>query len=155
MKKKLASFIAAMALGCSAQSAEPIASEELALPVTIGAPHGIQARCDAATCNGLLTITQTVPAGIGNVEIWDATLWLSSGNAMNYLPPLTTLVQSSGRLVTTTRVSSFRQNEIFSLLTSVVIRNPNGEILGGPSQPVLNNGQLQLQPSSVTAVVTP
>lgn len=148
MKKILTSFIAAMAFGCSVDVDEPIATERQALPVTATAPC-IQARCDAATCNGTLTITQTVPAGIGNVEIWEAAQW---GASYSNFRASTTITQSAGSVVTTTRLTNFRQNDTFCLLTGVVTRNAAGNVVG--SAPVVN-GQLSLQPSAVTATVAP
>jgi hypothetical protein len=143
-----------LALGVTACGApvegETIASEELALPVTASAPC-IQARCDAATCNGTLTIAQTVPVSTGHVELWDASQQTATAS-LNWTP-ITTLTQSPGSIVTTTRLTNFRQGETFCLLTGVVTRNAAGNVVG--SAPVLNNGQLSLQPSAVTATVTP
>lgn len=138
-----------MAFGCSVQIDEPIASEELALPVTASAPC-IRVTCDQATCNGTLTVTQTVPAVSGTVEIWAADLWTATG--YSNLKPSTMLTQVSGMIVTRTPVSGFRQNDTFCLLTGVVTRNSAGNVVG--SAPVVN-GQLSLQPSAVTATVAP
>jgi hypothetical protein len=149
MKKILVSFIVAMAFGCSAQVDEPIASEKLALPVTASAPC-IEVRCDQVNCSGLLTVTQTIPAITGNVELWDATQWVN-GPAINWTYD-TTIAQSPGSVVTTTRLPNFRQNETFSLVTGVVTRNAAGNIVG--SAPVVN-GELSLRPTSVTATVSP
>jgi hypothetical protein len=149
MSKVLAALIAAMVLGCgAAPEGEPVASEELALPVQAAAPC-IRVTCDQATCNGTLTVTQTVPANIGRVEVWDASQW--SSTPLNHTAS-TMVTQSPGQVVTTTRVSGFARNDYFCLLTSVVTRNAAGNVVG--SAPVVN-GQLSLQPSAVTATVAP
>ena len=160
MLKVLSVLIAATAFGCSVQTAdEPTASEELALPVTATSPCGIRVTCDQATCPGALTVTQTVPMGSGKVEVWDASQWGSNGAVFNGIPT-TTVTQSPGSVVTrTTGLMNFRRDETFCLLTSVVVRNPNGEILGEQSAPFVSNGaggaRLQLQPSAITATVAP
>lgn len=143
-------FAAVVLLGCSgADPSEPIAAEELALPVTASAPC-ISVTCDQATCNGRLTITQTVPANTGHVEVWDASQ-LKGSSVLNWTP-MTTITQSAGSVVTVTPLSNFARNETFCLLTGVVTRNAAGNVVG--SAPIVN-GQLSLQPSAVTATVAP
>lgn len=160
MKKILTALIGAMVFGCALEpmEGESVGTEDLALPVQAAAPC-IRVTCDQAACPGALTITQAVPMGIGKVEAWEALQWGSSGAVFNGVPT-TTVTQSPGSVVTrTTGLMSFSRNQTFCLLTSVVVRNPNGEILGGPSAPVISDGaggfRLQLQPSAVTATVAP
>ena len=102
MKKILTAFIGAMVFGCALEPAggESVATEELALPVQAAAPC-IKVTCDQATCPGALTVSQTVPMGIGKVEVWDATQWGTNGAVFNGVPT-TTVTQSPGSVVTRT-----------------------------------------------------
>jgi hypothetical protein len=144
-------MLAMATFGCAVTVDEPLSEERQALPVQATAPC-IKVTCDQATCNGQLTVTQTVPANTGTVEVWDATQWGSSGAVTNYVAT-TTVTQSSGMVVTRTPMSNFRRDDYLCLLTGVVTRNAARNVVG--SAPITSSGQLALQPTAVTATVTP
>jgi hypothetical protein len=144
--------------GCGAPGEEPLGTEQLPLPVTASAPC-IRVTCDQATCNGRLTISQTVPVVTGNVETWSVIHVNAAQTEAENLLPSTVLTQSPGSVTTVTPMTGFRMNDYVCVLTSVVVRNAAGNVIGAQSAPVVSDGgggfRLSLQPSSVTATVAP